>query len=61
MNHRSLLIDCLATLGLDVAGWGQADGKICIPRGRGVRGRVDYECRWERPRQPNPRSAWELR
>ena len=28
MNYRSLLIACLATLGLAVAGWGQADGKI---------------------------------
>ena len=27
MNYRSLLIACLATLGLVVAGWGQADGK----------------------------------
>ena len=27
MNYRSLLIACLATLGLAVAGWGQADGK----------------------------------
>ena len=28
MNCRSLLIACLATLGLAVAGWGQDDGKI---------------------------------
>ena len=27
MNNRSLLIACLATLGLAVAGWGQGDGK----------------------------------
>ena len=27
MNNRSLLIACLATLGLAVAVWGQADGK----------------------------------
>ena len=27
MNYRSLLIACLATLGLAVAGWGQDDGK----------------------------------
>ena len=27
MNYRSMLIVCLATLGLAVAGWGQADGK----------------------------------
>jgi len=30
MNYRSLLIACLATLGLVVAGWGQADGKIAF-------------------------------
>ena len=30
MNYRSLLLVCLATLGLDVAGWGQADGKIAF-------------------------------
>ena len=30
MNHRSLLLVCLATLGLAVAGWGQADGKIAF-------------------------------
>ena len=30
MNCRSLLIVCLATLGLAVAGWGQADGKIAF-------------------------------
>ena len=30
MNYRSLLIVCLATLGLSVAGWGQADGKIAF-------------------------------
>ena len=28
MSYRSVLIVCLATLGLAVAGWGQADGKI---------------------------------
>ena len=28
MSYRFLLIACLATLGLAVAGWGQADGKI---------------------------------
>ena len=27
MNYRSILIACLATLGLAVVGWGQADGK----------------------------------
>ncbi len=30
MNYRSLLIVCLATLGLTVAGWGQAGGKIAF-------------------------------
>ena len=30
MNYRSLLIACLATLGLAVAGWGQADGRIAF-------------------------------
>ena len=30
MNYRTLLIVCLATLGLAVAGWGQADGKIAF-------------------------------
>ncbi|MDE2741418.1 MAG: hypothetical protein OXI58_07525 [Gemmatimonadota bacterium] len=30
MNYRSLLIACLATLGLAIAGWGQADGKIAF-------------------------------
>ncbi len=30
MNYRSSLLVCLATLGLAVAGWGQADGKIAF-------------------------------
>ena len=30
MNYRSILIVCLATLGLAVASWGQADGKIAF-------------------------------
>ena len=30
MNYRSLLIACLATLGLAIASWGQADGKIAF-------------------------------
>ena len=30
MNYRTLLITCLATLGLAIAGWGQADGKIAF-------------------------------
>ena len=30
MNYRSLLIACLATLGLAVASWGQADDKIAF-------------------------------
>ena len=42
MNYRSLLIVCLATLGLAVASWGQADGKIAftsfLARGTGTCG-----------------------
>ena len=30
MSYRSILTVCLATLGLAVAGWGQADGKIAF-------------------------------
>ena len=30
MNYRSLLLACAAMLGLAVAGWGQADGKIAF-------------------------------
>ena len=30
MTYRSILIVCLATLGLAVAGWGQADGRIAF-------------------------------
>ena len=30
MSYRFILIACLATLGLAVAGWGQADGKIAL-------------------------------
>ena len=30
MNYRSILIACLATLGLAVVSWGQADGKIAF-------------------------------
>ena len=30
MNYRAILIGCLATLGLAVAGWAQADGKIAF-------------------------------
>ena len=30
MSYRFILIACLATLGLTVAGWGQADGKIAF-------------------------------
>ncbi len=41
MTHRSLLIACLATLGLAVAGWGQADGKIAF-----ISGRDGYEDVW---------------
>ena len=35
MNYRVLLIACLATLGLAIAGWGQADGKIAFISHRG--------------------------
>ena len=34
MSYRSLLIVCLATLGLAIAGWGQAGGKIVFISGR---------------------------
>ena len=44
MNYRSILIACLATLGLAVAGWGQADGKIAF-----LSFRENYE---------NPRDIW---
>ena len=40
MNYRSLLIVCLATLGLAVAGWGQADGKIAFISDRDGHGDV---------------------
>ena len=30
MNYRAIFVVCLATLGLAVAGWGQADGKIAF-------------------------------
>ena len=67
MSCRSILIACLATLGLAVAGWGQADDKIAFLSDRGNYesprdiymgpGCVDYECGWERPREPNPRTV----
>jgi len=41
MNYRSLLITCLATLGLAVAGWGQADGKIAF-----ISDRAGYKDVW---------------
>ena len=41
MNYRSMLIACLATLGLAVAGWGQADGKIVF-----ISDREGYEDVW---------------
>ena len=41
MNYRFLLIACLATLGLAVAGWGQADGKIAF-----ISDREGYEDVW---------------
>ena len=40
MNYRALLIVCLATLGLAVAGWGQADGKIAFISDRAGHGDV---------------------
>ena len=40
MNYRSLLIVCLATLGLAVAGWGQADGQIAFISDRDGHGDV---------------------
>ena len=58
MTYRSLLLVCLATLGLAVAGWGQADGKIAFTSWREGAGDV-----WimngdgSDPRQLNPRSA----
>ena len=41
MNYRSILIACLATLGLAVAGWGQADGKIAF-----ISDRAGYKDVW---------------
>ncbi len=41
MNYRSILIVCLATLGLAVAGWGQGDGKIAF-----ISDREGYEDVW---------------
>ncbi len=36
MNYRFLLIVCLATLGLAVAGWGQGDAEdVELPAGIG--------------------------
>ena len=40
MNYRPLLIVCLATLGLAVAGWGQAGGKIAFISDRAGHGDV---------------------
>ena len=40
MNYRALLLVCLATLGLAVAGWGQADGKIAFLSDRAGHGDV---------------------
>ena len=41
MSYRFLLIACLATLGLAVAGWGQADGKIAF-----ISDREEYSDVW---------------
>ena len=49
MNYRSLLIVCLATLGLAVAGWGQADGKIAF---------LSYRENYESPRDIWVRDVW---
>ena len=40
MNYRAIFVVCLATLGLAVAGWGQADGKIAFISDREGRGDV---------------------
>ena len=40
MNYRAILIVCLAMLGLTVASWGQADGKIAFISDREGRGDV---------------------
>ncbi|MCY3664781.1 MAG: hypothetical protein OXH81_03910 [Gemmatimonadetes bacterium] len=49
MNYRSLLIACLATLGLAVASWGQADGKIAF---------LSYRENYENPRDIWVRDVW---
>ena len=49
MNYRSLLIACLATLGLAVSGWGQADGKIAF---------LSYRENYENPRDIWVRDVW---
>ena len=49
MTYRSLLIVCLATLGLAVAGWGQADGKIAF---------LSYRENYENPRDIWVRDVW---
>ena len=40
MNYRAIFVVCLATLGLAVAGWGQADGKIAFISDREGQGDV---------------------
>ena len=49
MIYRSLLIVCLATLGLAVAGWGQADGKIAF---------LSYRENYENPQDIWVRDVW---
>jgi Tol biopolymer transport system component len=49
MTYRSLLIVCLATLGLAVAGWGQTDGKIAF---------LSYRENYENPRDIWVRDVW---
>ena len=49
MSYRSILISCLATLGLAGAGWGQADGKIAF---------LSYRENYENPRDIWVRDVW---
>ena len=49
MSYRSLLLVCLATLGLAVASWGQADGKIAF---------LSYRENYENPRDIWVRDVW---
>ena len=55
MNYRSsILIVCLATLGLAIDGWGQGWDKIAFYlRPRGGPQHLDHECGWERSCKSN--------